>query len=540
MTLCAALLGGAAPPDAAADPPAAGDAETTVRADTAGEVTTRLGIDLAAVRAVAVDEHGADGRRRTTVGLQAGPLVFGPVLREGLLRRLREPVSFAPTSGIWREATALALDTSLDPTPRTGAGLTLLGGRFQAAVWEDADARTGAATLRCGAAPGVRRPRAARAGAELLFAVSDSAARPADATWYPEEAGFAGGALAHGAVRAGLRIPTADGPGRGGPGGSAGAALPTARLDLVGAASAGEYARPGGSASVRVGLRGRGGETAAAVGVEHPDYRATDGSRPEEFAAAAVSARRDGAWLQLELTAVARMEDPPLEMRARPPRERELAGGIRLGREEGPRLELAGGRELRREADGERRRSRDAALGAGYYVDLFRAALEVERSREDTDVEDAMRGDFSAGGAGAPAGLRVEQWVRITWPDGAPGVSGGGQGADPPRLEAAAGISLRPGRFVLSVRAETAREVELSAAGGQALEAAPEEYLSVRIEMRTRVDLPGLHAEDESGYLEVYGKPGDVDDGGHERTGHDGRVEAEAVDEKRSNHTDNR
>ena len=100
------------------------------------------------------------------------------------------------------------------------------------------------------------------------------------------------------------------------------------------------------------------------------------------------------------------------------------------------------------------------------------------------------------------------------------------------------GVSARGERFTLAFRAETEGGVELSAAGREGLKAQPWEHLAVRLEFRVRAKLPDLDAEDESGYLEVYGKPGDVDDGGHEGAGHDGGVEADAVDDQRRDDTD--
>ncbi|NBC28664.1 MAG: hypothetical protein GVY29_01570, partial [Spirochaetes bacterium] len=196
----------------------AGEVETTTRVTSAWRSVSRLAARLGAVRAVAVDAHGVDETGRTTFGLEAGPLLFGPVDLTGLHRLSRSPLGFEPRSSVYAEAARLGLDTTMEPTSRVGGGLELLRGAVGLTVFEDADARTGALALRLGATPG-RGPRngwprgglqaASGFGVETLVAASDAGERPAGTSWYPDEPSFAGGPLAHGAIRATLRPDTA-------------------------------------------------------------------------------------------------------------------------------------------------------------------------------------------------------------------------------------------------------------------------------------------------------------------------------------------
>jgi hypothetical protein len=234
-------------------------------------------------------------------------------------------------------------------------------------------------------------------------------------------------------------------------------------------------------------------------------------------------------------------DDRPTEIGARPPRQRWLSAGLELEGEAGAGIELHGAHEWLEEADGEALREAELAAAAGLRGERAAVRLEAERDWEVPEYEDSLRLQWHVGGAAAPLGLRVEQWLRLSWPEGiggrgargapARGAPGGGATA-PARLEGAAGVGIRAGRLSLSVRAQTDGAVELSAAGRREAAAAPWEHIVLRVEGRVRVSVPDLHAEDESGYLEVYGKPDHVDDGGHEGAGHDGGVEPEAMDEQ--------
>jgi hypothetical protein len=499
--------------------------------------------DVGSIRAVAVDARAQEGDARMAAGVAAGPLVFGPVSRGGLHRLLGEPLDFDPSSEVWSEATGLSLDTSMEPTARLGAGLTLLRGRIGVFGYEDADGRTGA--LRVGSSPLGLRTAAAAAPApesvaapgreppsrplpltvEALATLSEAAGRPAGDAWYPDEPGFPGGTLVHGGTRIGVvREPVE--PRR-----------PALRVDVAVLASAGRFTRAGGAVSARAALRVAGFTAMLAGGLEHPSYRNAAGERPSQRRRLVTVLSFEGAgpaaWLEAEVAGEMRGEDPPAAVDAQPPREHGLGAELALGLDRGPRLEAHSEHGWLRDADGERLRQATAGLGLGWRGELAALSMDAERSWEVPEYEDALRLEWRLGGAGAPLGLRLEHWVRLTWPEGA-------GGSPPPRLEGAAGIGMRPGRFTLSLRAEADGSFELSADGRRDLESSPWEHITVRIEGRVRVSVPDLDAEDESGYLEVYGKPDNVDDGSHERAGHDGGVEAEAVNEEGGDDPDNR
>ena len=569
MTILALLLLSVLP----RTPARAGEVESTTRATSASRTANRLSADLGAMRAVAVDTRGSGEEGRTTFGLEAGPMVFGPVDLSGLHRLLRSPLGFAPGSAVYGEATGLRLDTSLDPTSRMGGELELLHGTVGLSVFEDGDARTGALALRLGAAPG-RDPRRARPlrrrspasllGIELMTSVSDVRERPAGDTWYPEEPGFAGGLLVHGGIRAtlaGSRMRTGDSPAAAtvSDAVTGGNRLRLTELEASLFGSSGAFVRPGGAASLRAAFSGPLGGAGAGggsvvFGFEQPWYRNRRGERPSERAVAEVSLTADAELLRARVDARSVVEDRPLEVGAEFPRERSVAPSVEVGAESGPYGEAGALREWLRNSDGERRRDGEVEVGLGYRQERLRTGVGIRRRWEGAEYEDAVRGELTLGGAQAPLGLRFTHWIRVRWPDGVAGggarvpASGGSSKSGgaarrppaPPEAEGAAGLSLRPGPVAISLRAATERPIELSRAGRRAVEAAPFEYLVVRLEVRLRVAVADLDAQHESGYLEVYGKPDNVDDGGHEGAGHDGGVESEAMNEKRRNHTDDR
>lgn len=558
-------------------PVGAGEVETTTRATSARRTVSRMSASLGAVRAVAVDSRGVEEEGRTTFGLEAGPLVFGPVDPTGLHRLSAAPLGFVAGSSVFGEQTGLSLDTSMEPTSRVGGGLELLQGALALSVFEDDDARTGAVALRLG------RAAVAGLGMETLLSVSDARERPAGNSWYPDEPGFAGGLLVHGGLLASLTpaaggTPLRRGPqpgGAPGPAESASAAGGRLRLTHLGVTvlgSAGSFARPGGAAHLRAKFSGTVGDTAAGrasaaatavLGVEHPWYRDRTGKRPPERAAARVSLSGGGDVARVSVRGRAVVEDRPLEIGAKFPRELALAPAIEIGTGAGPRGEVAAERVWLRDSDGERRRDGEVEVGVGHRRELLKTGVEIRRRWEGAEYEDAVRGELTLGGADAPAGLRFEHWARVSWPDGVGGggagepPSGGGAGggghgggagtgsaggrrAAPPRVEGAAGFRVSPGPVTVSLRVETERPIELSGAGRRAVEEAPFEYLSIRLELRLRVAVADLDAQHESGYLEVYGKPDNVDDGGHEGAGHDGGIESESMNDERRNDTDNR
>ena len=538
----------------------AGEVETTTRATSARRSLSRLSASLGTVRAVAVDARGVDETRRTTFGLEAGPLLFGPVDLTGLHRLSRSPLGFEPRSSVYAEATGLGLDTTMEPTSRVGGGLELLRGAVGLTVFEDPEARTGALALRLGATPGRDslngwprggRRASSRLGIDTLVAASDAGERPAGPSWYPDEPGFAGGPLVHGAIRATLGPDTA--PASGGPGGGG---LRVTHLGLTMLGSSGRFARSAGAALFRAGVAGPLGPSvsagaAAAVGVEQPWYRDRTGKRPTEWMSARLSLFVDGEVVRLGMKGRSVLEDRPLEVGAESPRELVVAPEVEVGGRSGAYGTAAAAREWLWDSDGERRRDGEVEVGIGYRQALLRTGVEIQRQWEGAEYEDAVRGEVALGGAEAPAGLRFEHWIRVRWPDGvagggaggslAGGGSGGGVGgrrAAPPGVEGAAGLSARPGPVTISLHVQTERSIELSGTGRRALEAAPFDYLSVRLELRLRIAVADLDAQHESGYLEVYGKPDNVDDGGHEGAGHDGGIESEAMDEERRDDTD--
>jgi hypothetical protein len=549
-------------------PARAGEVESTTRATSARRTANRVTADLGAVLAVAVDARAIGGEDRTTFGLEAGPLVFGPVHLSGLHRLLRSPLGFAPRSAVYGEATGLRLDTSLDPTSRMGGELELANRSVGVSVFEDADGRTGALALRLGAASArdLRRARPQRLispsslfGIELITTVSDVRARPAGDSWYPDEPGFEGGLLVHGGIRARLSgLPAQTGGSPAADEASGGRRLRLTGLDVSLFGSSGTFARRGGGASIRAevsGPLGRAGSGAGsiALGLEQPWYRNRMGERPSERAAARVSLAGEGELLRARVDARSVVGDRPLEVGAEFPRQRSVAPSVEVGAEAGPYGEAAALREWLRDSDGERRLDGEVEVGLGYRQERVRTGVEIRRRWEGAEYEDAVRGELTLGGAQVPPALRFTHWIRVRWPDGvagggsrvpAPGGSSRSGGArwqpSPPEAEGAAGISLRPGPVSISLRAGTERPIEFSRAGRRALEEAPFEYLSVRLEVRLRVAVADLDAQHESGYLEVYGKPDNVNDGGHERAGHDGGVESEAMDEKRRDHPDDR
>ncbi len=522
----------------------AGEVEATTRATSARRTTQRLSVDLGAVRAVAVDArsadaHGFDGDGRTTFGLAGGPLVFGPVHPRGFLRLSSAPLGFVPSSSVYAEAGGLALDTGLEPTSRVGGGLELMRGTIALSVFEDDDARTGAVVLRLGAAP-------SRVGLEILGAASDVRERPPGDSWYPEDPVFAGRLLVHGGMRALLRpAEAAREAGNGSP--------QLKELDVTLLGSSGVFARPGAAASARAELSVPVGESAtggaaAVLGVEHPWYRNREGTRPGERAAARVSLSGSGEAVRVGLRGRTVTEDRPLEAGSVFPREHALGPAVGVGTDTGPHGEAAAERVWLRDADGDRRVDGEVRLELGYRREFLRSAVEVERQWEGAEYGDAVRVELALGGTDAPVGVRLEQWTRVRWPDGiagggipeSPGSGGaanGREGTEPPAAEGAAGISLRPGALTAALRVATERPIELSEAGRRALGEAPFDHLSVRLEVRLRVAVADLDAKDESGYLEVYGEPDNVDDGGHERTGHDGGVEPESMDDQRRDDT---
>ncbi len=547
----------------------AGEVESTTRATSVRRTANRLSADLGAMRAVAVDTRGSGEEGRTTFGLEAGPMVFGPVDLSGLHRLLRSPLGFAPRSAVHGEETGLRLDTSLDPTSRMGGELELLRGAVGLSVFEDGDGRTGALALSLGAVPGRNLPTAptprlrsssSLLGIELMTTLSDVRERPAGDTWYPDEPGFAGGLLVHGGIRATL----SGSPGRTGDSPAADAVSGGNRLRLTGLeaslfGSSGAFARPGGAASLRAAFSGQlggagSGGGSVVLGLEQPWYRNRRGERPSERAVAEVSLTGEGELLRARVDGRSIVEDRPLEVGAEFPRERSVAPSVEVGAEAGAYGEAAALREWLRDSDGERRRDGEVEVGLGYRQERLRTGVGIRRRWEGAEYEDAVRGELTLGGAQAPLGLRFTHWVRVRWPDGVAGggapvpATGGGSrsgGAapgrsEPPEAEGAAGLSLRPGPVAISLRATTERPIELSRAGRRAVEEAPFEYFVVRLEVRLRVAVADLDAQHESGYLEVYGKPDDVDDGGHEGAGHDGGVESEAMNEKRRDDSDDR
>ncbi len=553
-TILALFLLCAAPPTLVT----AGEVESTTRATSARRTANRLSVDLRAVQAVAVNDRGTGEEGRTTFGFEAGPLVFGPVNLRGLHRLSRAPLGVTPRSAVHGERTDLRLDTSMDPTSRMGGELELLHETVGISVFEDGDGRTGSLALRLGAVPGRdsrrRRPPQRRSpplvlGLELMSSVSDARERPAGDSWYPDDPGFAGGLLVHGGIRATLAGSPAAGAIFGGDG------LRLTRVDALLFGSGGTFARRGGAASVRAEFSGPLGSSASGggsvvLGFEQPWYRNRRGERPSERAVARVSLLGDGELMRARVDARSVVEDRPLEADVAFPRELAVSPSVRVGADAGPYGEAAAEREWLRSSDGERGRDGEVEVGLGYRQELVRTGVEIRRQWEGAEYEDAVRGELALGGAEAPAGLRFEHWLRLSWPDGvAGGGAGGGAGVPPsggagarrtvpPGLEGAAGLSARPGPVAISLHVQTERSIELSGEGRRALEEAPFEYLSVRLELRLRVAVADLDAQHESGYLEIYGKPDNVDDGGHEGAGHDGGIESEAMDEKRRNDTD--
>jgi hypothetical protein len=286
---------------------------------------------------------------------------------------------------------------------------------------------------------------------------------------------------------------------------------------------------------------------ATALGLEQPWYRDRTGKRPTERASARLSLFVDGAVVRLGMKGRSLLEDRPFEVGTEPPRELGVAPKVEVGGRRGAYGKTAAERAWLWDSDGERRRDGELEVGLGYREELVRTAVEIRRQWEGAEYEDAVRGELTLGGAEAPAGLRLEHWVRIGWADGVAGAgagaSSGGGGSRgesreaPPTVEGAVGVRLRPGPVAISLRAQTERSIELSGPGRRAVDEAPFEYLSVRLELRLRVSVADLDAQHESGYLEVYGKPDHIDDGGHEGAGHDGGVESEAMDEERSDDT---
>ncbi|MFO7781185.1 MAG: hypothetical protein R6W94_06105, partial [Spirochaetia bacterium] len=365
----------------------AGEVESTTRTTSARLTANRLSTDLGAVQAVAVDARGIGEEERTTFGLEAGPLVFGPVHLGGLHRLSRAPLGFAPRSAVHGEGTGLGLDTSLDPTARMGGELELLRGTIGLSVFEDGDARSGALALRLGAVPGrdvrrartpLRRSRASLLGIELMTAVSNVRPRPAGDSWYPDEPGFAGGLLVHGGIRATLAgspartdgLPPAD------------AVSGAGRLRLTGVdaslfGSSGAFVRPGGAASLRAGFSGplggaASGAGAVVLGFEQPWYRNRRGERPSERAVARVSLAGDGELLRARVDARWLVEDRPLEVGAEFPRERAVSPSVEVGAAVGPYGEVAAEREWLRDSDGERRRDGEVEVGLGYRQERVR------------------------------------------------------------------------------------------------------------------------------------------------------------------------
>jgi hypothetical protein len=282
-------------------------------------------------------------------------------------------------------------------------------------------------------------------------------------------------------------------------------------------------------------------EARLVVGAESPAYRNVAGSRPPELAAAALATAVGGELVRIEVDGAAAVEDRPYAVGTRHPHSEELRGAVEVGRAQGLRAAVEAGREWTSTADGERERNADFGVEAGFRAEIVRLQVQARRSfdgRGPARYEDTFRQELSFGGAGAPVGLRFEQWLRVSWPDGVrPGRSGGNSG-EPPEIEGALALSAAPGRFSVGLRAETDTPIEVSAVGRRALTDAPWDHLTLELEVRVSVDVPALHAEDESGYLEVYGKPGNVDHGSHKRSGHDGGVESQAVDDERGNDSD--
>ncbi|MFP4205389.1 MAG: hypothetical protein ACLFRR_01815, partial [Spirochaetaceae bacterium] len=254
----------------------AGTIEATVRSSWEGYTVGRLDADFGAGRAVLSYDQEEERSSRPTAGVEAGPVLFGPFLLEGNVRRLRAPLGYTPGSGLWEEESGASLDVGIEPTGRLGARLTVRRGRLSVLGWEDGHSRTAAAVLRSAGyeaavmprGPAGVRPGPAAAGLELAGVVSETAANAPDERWYPEERPFAGGLLVHGVVRSVFGF---------------GESL-LLHADLFGVG--GEHALPAAAGTLRLSAAGRFHETVLLAGMEHPAYRGRDGRLPSELAEA--------------------------------------------------------------------------------------------------------------------------------------------------------------------------------------------------------------------------------------------------------------
>ncbi len=501
-------------------PPAGAEVETTVRGDATREITTRIFTDIGALRAVAVEHRDERGEAQHSFGLEAGPVMFGPTERKGLHRIVHTPLGFAAGSDVWNERTNVGLDIAMEPTSRYGGQLELVKERLFVSAYEGAGVRSfGANAAHTGHRVELR-------GLSLVSAVHSAQAADAGERWYPRETPFAGGLLSNTAVQAVLR-PTE-----------------VFAIHATGLLSTGQYVPPAGAALVLARYSGQLLTGAVALGTEQPRYRAPDGESPSAFRAADGSAALSLSPLDISGKARALVEDRPLsreavhpweyggELRVEAGRSRGLRGGVSLERSRHSSAQ----EEVHHEGAAEVLLS---VRGAHVF-----AKLEARRRWRETYYEDAVRLQTSLRGAG----LNFEQWVRVDWPDGLAleaeedgrgGTANGGrkwipdiahQGA-PPELAGRVALGWRPGRVSVAVHAETMRAVELTLDGREAASSDWPEYVGFGLEVSLRIDTPTLDAEDESGYLEIYGKPDHVDDGRHERSGHDRGVEAQSMDE---------
>ena len=499
--------------------PECGELELTSRLESDRTAKTRLLLDVGALRAVALDMREQEGTGEATFGAEGGPVTFGAVDLSGLYSVVAGPLSPEPGSELWEEPSRLSLDTGLDPVSRFGGELELLEGRLAVSIYEDADALTGAAAMSLWGGGATRGAGAGSSGgAELLTYVSQVVATDGDESWYPETPGFAGGRLAGGIAEMSVALG------------------PKLSVAALAAASAGAFAPPGYAAV----LRGRfsGGERLEAAvisGVEHPSYRGPDGRRPREASVLGAEAGLGlGALTRLELGAVVSRLDPPRPRPSRagetePPREREVAAGLEVGGEEGLSGAFGAERTWLRNEEGAQSTESELGLGAGYRGEVLRATVEAERELETTDIdtpdEHSRHSDALRQEVGMNAGwFRLEQWLRLLWEDGV-------DGTGDPEVEGAVEISAVFTRVAFTLRAETARPIAVAQDGRERVASQPGEFLTVRLEVTVGLEAPGLDAEDEAGYLEVYGKPGDVYDRSHEGAGHDRRIEADAMDE---------
>lgn len=382
--------------------------ELTLRLTDAALLEQRLIVDRAqpdqatpsgaSSRLFAAYGYGDRGLEYLSGGISTAELTVGTVKLQGLLRELYRPTRFAPSSDVYREPAALALDASLAPTTRLGLQLQpwrAVPALF-ATVRDDAPESVGLAA-EYGAGP-------VTVAAILRTGVADGEAE--DAVWYTEYPRFPGGRLYHAAAQ--LRL---EGEG--------------VRISGMSAVSGGPLVEMSTAARLHGLFRAGALRLSGLWAVTRPGYVTPDGRfwRDAGHGAAAIRVGRTrGPALELEgshRVAGAPLRDGRVASSRSEVRSRLGTHDADWGRQ---RVTAAAGTRWRESRD-DRGRSADAVsaeatlaaerpLGAGSRL-VVRARADGRRDWADGEREsDRLETRFSIGGPGLTFDSRVLVIVR--------------------------------------------------------------------------------------------------------------------------------